>query len=286
MTDLIAASDAMRETLSAALDVAAAPTTVLLVGESGTGKELIAQLIHRESPRAAAPLTFIRCGNFSVTETEAALRHGGTVVFDEISALTIEQQGHLLRLIESPHASRLVATSNRHLGQLVERGALRADLYYRLDVFPIRVPPLRERRADLRPLAQTLLADIGRQLGRGDLRLSDEGVEALEQAEFHGNVRELANVLERAAIRAREATLGRAELALPTVSAVPDHHGFPPHLPLSLADLERVAIAEALRRVNGNRTHAARLLGIGLRTLRQKLNGPPAAARENALEAS
>ena len=192
-------------------------------------------------------------------------------MFDEVSALSFEQQGHLLRLLESPHSARIIATSNRNLAQLVERGTLRSDLYYRLDVFPIRVPALRERKEDLRGLATVLLNAIAQQLGKGALLLTPEALDAIARADFPGNVRELSNILERAAVRSRGTTIDAADI--PLHAAAIDTSLFPSHLPISLADLERVAIAEALRRVNGNRTHAARLLGIGLRTLRQKLNG-------------
>lgn len=274
MTDLIGVSAAMRETLAAALDVAGTSTTVLVTGESGAGKELLARLVHGASPRTALPFTLLSCVTLDAAAAEAALAHGGTVVLDEVAALSFEDQGRLLLLLEKPRSARVIGISNRDLPTLVLRGTLRADLYYRLDVFPLRMPALRERREDLVPLADLLLRQHALRLGRPALRLSGGALSALAAHAFPGNVRELGNVLERAAIRARAPVIEAAELGLGP--ALADTSQFPSALPLELSQLERLAIAEALRRSGGNRTHAARLLGLGLRTLRQKLNGPVA----------
>lgn len=274
---LIAFSPAMRQALGAAVDVAGAPTTVLLTGETGSGKEVLARFIHQVSPRAALPLSVLSGISLDLEQVDAALRHGGTVVLDEIAAIPIETQGRLLALLEGAHASRVIATSHRELRELVDRGQLRSDLFYRLDVYPIVLPALRERREDLPALTDVLIARIAAALGRPPLRLTGEALGVLESYRWPGNVRELANVLERALIRARGQVIEAGDLGLsaprPTREVVSDQ-AFPAHLPLDLVLLERVAIAEALRRTNGNRTHAARLLNIGLRTLRQKLNSP------------
>jgi DNA-binding NtrC family response regulator len=272
--ELIAFSNSMRQAMSAALDVAKTPTTVLLTGETGSGKEVLARFIHESSPRAAAPFSVFNCGAMA-SEFERlteALSHGGTVVLDEVSAITIDMQGRVLSQLEGAHASRVIATSSRDLRELVERGQLRSDLFYRLDVFPIAVPPLRERREDLASLASVLLNRIATSLGRPAVSLNAEALGLLETQRWSGNVRELANVLERAVIRARGAMVEAADLGL--VSRTVESSSFPAWLPLDLVQLERLAISEALRRTNGNRTHAARLLNLGLRTLRQKLNGP------------
>jgi two-component system response regulator AtoC len=281
--DVIAFSPAMREAVGAALDVAPAPTTVLLTGESGAGKEVVARFIHTMSPRAALPLTVVACAGFDAAAVHAALEHGGTVVLDEVSALTREAQAQLLRLLEGAHASRVIATSNRDLAEQVERGALRSDLFYRLDVYPVHVPALRERREDIGALTDTLLTRIAYGLGRTPAKITGSALAAIELHDWPGNVRELANVLERAVIRARTPLLEASDLALqePRNCASP----FPSSLPLDLAQLERLAIAEALRRTGGNRTHAAKLLNIGLRTLRQKLNGPMRADVTNQTDA-
>jgi DNA-binding NtrC family response regulator len=270
--EVIAFSPAMREAIGAALDVAPAPTTVLLTGESGAGKEVVARFIHSMSPRTSLPLTLVPCVSFEAAGVAAAMQHGGTVVLDEVSALTRDAQAQLLRLLEEPHPTRVIATSNRELADLVERGALRSDLFYRLDVYPVHVPALRDRREDLAALADTLLTRIASGLGRTPATMTGSALAALEAHDWPGNVRELANLLERAVIRARTPRLEGADLPLqqPRNFASP----FPSSLPLGLEQLERLAISEALRRTSGNRTHAAKLLGIGLRTLRQKLNGP------------
>ncbi|MDX2013827.1 MAG: sigma 54-interacting transcriptional regulator [Myxococcaceae bacterium] len=276
MTDFVAQSRSMQEAVAAALDVAASPTTVFLRGEHGTGKRRFARFIHAHSKAAAKPFVEVNPTTFDVVQIEVQLQSAGTMLFDEIGALSQEHQAHLLRLLEAPHAARIIASTSEAAEKLVEAGRLRSDLFYRLDVYPLRVPALRERRDDLSRLAQVLSIKAAQRLGRPAPTLSAGALIALEQADFPGNVRELENVLERALIRSRTPTIEAAALAL----APPRVDGglFPEGLPLDLAELERVAIAEALRRVNGNRTHAARLLGIGLRTLRQKLNGPSSRA--------
>jgi DNA-binding NtrC family response regulator len=264
----------MRDLLQAALDVAGTATTVLVTGESGAGKEVLARFIHATSPRAGQPCTLLPCLTFSTPEAAAALQHGGTLVLDEISGLGLESQAQLLALLEQPHPTRVIALSNRELGPLVVRGGLRSDLFYRLDVYPLEVPPLRDRPEDIGPLADRLLTRVAAGLGRTPARLTGGALAALEAHDWPGNVRELGNLLERAAIRARSKVLDAADLGLGSRNAPSP---FPNSLPLDLEQLERLAITEALRRTDGNRTHAARLLHIGLRTLRQKLNGPPRA---------
>jgi DNA-binding NtrC family response regulator len=277
----VAFSPAMRHSLGAALDVAAAPTTVLLTGETGSGKEVFARFIHQSSPRAALPFTVIASAHIDLLEVETALQHGGTVMLDEVASIPMDMQGRLLSLLEGTHASRIIATSHRDLQELVSRGQLRSDLYYRLDVFPIALPPLRNRKEDVAPLAEVLLQRAGQSLGRQASRLTAEALGLLESQRWQGNVRELANVLERAMIRSRGPLIEGADLGL-TARPV-DASFFPTHLPLDLDQLERLAIAEALRRTGGNRTHAARLLNIGLRTLRQKLNTESAASASEPL---
>ncbi len=303
----VACSRAMRELLEAADDVAATPTTVLLLGESGTGKELVARYLHARSGRpgpwvavncAALPAELLESELFGhergaftgATERRAGRfeqAHGGTLLLDEISELPLSLQAKLLRALQEreidrvggqrpiPVDVRVVATSNRDLEEMVRRGCFRADLYYRLDVFPITVPPLRERPEDLEELARSLLGEAAQAMAREAPALSAAALETLRGHAFPGNVRELRNLLERALVRSRGRAIDPVHLGLGPArgpAAPPRAH----ELPLDLAALERLAIVEALRRVNGNRTHAARLLGIGLRTLRNKLR----AARE------
>jgi two-component system response regulator FlrC len=301
-TTLVAASAAMRELLEAAEDVAATSTTVLLLGESGTGKELLARHLHAGSGRTG-PWVAVNCAALPAELLESELfghergaftgaterrqgrfeqAHRGTLLLDEISELPLPLQAKLLRVLQErevdrvggqrpvPVDVRVIATTNRDLGEMVRRGQFRSDLFFRLDVFPMVVPPLRERADDLPLLATALAEEAAARLGRATPALSPEALSALRRHSFPGNVRELRNLLERAVLRCRGARIEPHHLGLSPAlggAAAPA----PAELPLDLSTLERMAIAEALRRVQGNRTHAARLLGIGLRTLRNKL---------------
>jgi two-component system response regulator FlrC len=332
----------MQDVLSAVEDVSRGNTTVLLLGESGTGKEVFARHIHGTSPRSTGPWVAVNCaalpselleselfGHEKGSFTGAADRRlgrieqadHGTLLLDEISEMPLGLQVKLLRVLQEreldrvggarpiPVDVRVIATSNRDLATLVAHGEFRADLYYRLSVFPIFLPPLRERRDDIPALAAHLTEEISLRLGRPAPMLSPEAMATLVAYEFPGNVRELANVLERVLVRchstavpAKQVVTALAAVGLSSLRPVseetsrrPSHHAsglmasqdrsstdaarvahgsrdsMPDSWPLALADLERMAILEALRRVNGNRTHAARLLGISLRTLRNKL---------------
>ncbi len=314
----VAESAVMREVLGAAEDVAMGNTTVLVLGESGTGKEVVARYIHRCSPRASGPWVAVNCAAMPAELLESELfghergaftgaaerRVGrieqadkGTLLLDEISELPHPLQAKLLRVLQEREVDRLgggrpvpvdvrvIATSNRDLGQMVERKLFRADLYYRLFVFPIVLPPLRERPDDIPVLANHLLRKLAEDLGRPAPTLADDAIRGLSRYRFPGNVRELGNILERALVRCRYsvidlqyldlgiheprssvAALGRTERA-----PLPERRFLPEGVPIDLGSLERLAIQEALRRENGNRTRAARILGISLRTLRNKL---------------
>lgn len=323
----------MREVLAAAEDVAVAATTVLILGESGTGKEILARHIHRCSPRAAAPWVAVNCaalpgellegelfgherGAFTganerrIGRIEQADR--GTLLLDEVSEMPLPLQAKLLRVLQEreidriggsrpvPVDVRVIATANRPLQQMVARGEFRADLYYRLDVFPIQMPPLRERRQDIPALADELMRMLSVSLGRRAPVLADAALRALGAYDFPGNVRELGNILERALVRHREPVLDLGHLDLPLSPHLPHESkpagaagpdvglfrrggeeptevaragdpAFPENLPVHMPTLERLAIGHALRIELGNRTRAARRLGISLRTLRNKL---------------
>ncbi len=321
----VSVSLVMREVLEAARDVAPTPTTVLLLGESGTGKEIVARYLHALSQRpgpwvavncAALPSELLESELFGHERgafTGASERHAGrfeqaqrgTLLLDEASELSLPLQAKLLRVLQErevdrvgghrpvPLDVRVIATSNRDLGELVRRGLFRSDLFYRLNVFPIELPPLRQRREDLPALAADIVADAARTLGRPAPSLDSGALAALGTHPFPGNVRELRNLLERALVRCRGPVLSAAHLRLTALTpspppasrpaealsprlgaaqdAPPGAKALPPDAPLDLARLEEMAIAEALRRTAGNRTHAAQLLGIGLRTLRNKL---------------
>ncbi len=308
----IAVSPKMREVLQSADDVSGASTTVLLLGESGTGKEVLARYIHRRSSRALGPWVAVNCAAIPAELLESELfghergaftgaidrhagrleqAHKGTLLLDEISEMPLALQAKLLRVLQEreidrvgglkpvPVDVRIIATSNRDLEQMVANGQFRTDLYYRLNVFPIELPPLRDRPDDIPALAEHLMNEIA--CDRDVPRLSERALEVLKEQRFPGNVRELRNVLERALVRCHGAVLDGTDLQLRTVmlARVPQEVSpptfgdgfFSAGAPIDLAHLERLAITEALRRVSGNRTHAAKMLGIGLRTLRNKL---------------
>lgn len=277
-----------------------APTnaTVLLLGESGTGKEVAARTIHRESRRSEGPFVAINCAAISehLMESEIfghergaftgatasrrgrlELADGGTLFLDEISELKFDLQAKLLRVLQERTFERLgssrtigadvrwIAATNKDLTAMVQAGTFREDLYHRLAVFPISLPPLRERREDIVPLAETLLARISADLGRPLLRLESDAVKRIARGAWPGNVRELANALERAAILSegeivRGQDIGASGLAPATRDDA-----------RTMSELEGDAIRRALDQTGGNRRAAAARLGISVRTLYDKL---------------
>jgi two-component system, NtrC family, response regulator AtoC len=294
---------AMRPVEQALRKVAPTNATVLLLGESGSGKEIAARAVHRWSGRAAGPFVAVNCAALSAELLESELfghekgaftgaharqrgrielAEGGTFFLDEIGELAAGLQAKLLRVLQERRFERVgghqtveadvrwIAATNRDLTRMIAHGGFREDLYHRLSVFPVHLPPLRERREDIGPLADRLLAQIAASLGRPELRLTDDGRSALAAAAWPGNVRELANVLERSAILADRAEIGADDLAL-----LPDPEGSGTLTgaagPTTMSELERDAIERALAATGGNRRLAAARLGIGLRTLYEKL---------------
>lgn len=301
--DALGPSPRMRALAQQLAQVAAAPdVTVLLLGESGTGKGWVARLLHAHSPRAAGPFVEINAAGLTPTFLASELfRHekgaftdakhtkrglfeeadGGTLFLDEVGDLAPELQPKLLTVLETKRFRRLgatrelqvdvrlIAATNRDLEAEVAAGRFREDLYYRLAVWPIRLPPLRERAPeDLVALVHRLLAELGRRLPGAPPAIAERALEALLAHSWPGNVRELRNVLERACVLAR----GQPEIR-------------PEHLPAELRrgarpvvggvrpleDVEREAIAQALRTFGGNRVQAARALGIARATLYEKM---------------
>jgi len=292
---LIAEDSRMKEALDLARKVAPTEATVLLTGESGTGKELLARCIHANSRRAGGVFVAVNCAALAPTLIESELfghekgaftgavsqhlgrferAEGGTLLLDEIGELDGHLQSKLLRVLQEKTFERVggrrqiradvrvIAATNRGLKRMVEEGRFRADLYYRLSTFPIELPPLRERPADIEPLARFFLSRAASNLGKPSLALSEEAVEKLRRYRWPGNVRELENLMERMAILC-DGSVGAADLPIQAGDT-------PPH-PVRWRDIERRAIEEALRRNRGNRTQAARELGISLRKLQYRL---------------
>lgn len=290
--------------------------TVMISGENGTGKELVANEIFLNSQRANKPFIKVNCAAISETLIESEffghekgsftgatdqrdgrfeLADGGTILLDEVSEISLALQAKLLRVLQEREFERVggnktikvdvrvLATTNRDLLKSVQKGEFREDLYYRLNVFPIQVPPLRERTGDVKILANHFLERFSKEHGIKSGGFSKSGMAGLLAHNWPGNVRELQNVVERAAILAEEGVPISAELmglttpAVPTAPAPAVRSVQEPAAPASdsqvvpLHELEKRAIFEALDRTNGNRTQAAELLQISIRTLRNKL---------------
>jgi DNA-binding NtrC family response regulator len=293
----------MKAVTSALSKVAKTNATVLLQGESGTGKEIAARFLHDASSRAAKPFVAINCavltenlleselfghekGAFTGAHAQrrgrVELADGGTFFLDEVGELRASLQAKLLRVLEERKFERLggsepievdvrwIAATHRDLRAMVRDGTFREDLYHRLAVFPIRLPPLRERREDIVPLGEALVAQLSAAAGRVPPRLTDEMKQRLESEAWPGNVRELRNALERAMILAEGPALGVEHLWVEPAEAESTQK-LAEHATASLADLERQTIERTLASVGGNRREAALKLGIGLRTLYDKL---------------
>ncbi len=290
--------------------VAATDATVLLMGESGSGKEVAARALHGWSARAHRPFVAVNCAGLSPTLLESELfghekgsftgaharqrgrievADGGTFLLDEVGELEPGLQARLLRVIQEKQFERVggrqtvaanvrwIAASNRNLPLMVRRGKFRQDLFHRLAVFPVRLPPLRERREDIGPLADRLLAGIARSLGRPQLRLTEEARRMLASWRWPGNVRELANVLERSAILVPGYQIGAGDLEVLSVVKTPADGAvgklsWRPDGPGVAAVDECARIKAALDRCAGNQTRAARMLGISRGTLAKRLN--------------
>ncbi|MCC7413514.1 MAG: sigma-54-dependent Fis family transcriptional regulator [Gammaproteobacteria bacterium] len=303
---LIGESAAMRQTRATIAKLARSQAPVYISGESGVGKELVARMIHAQGPRAAQPFVPVNCGAIPGDLIESELfghkkgsftgavadkpglfqaAHGGTLFLDELAELPLQLQVKLLRAIQEksvrPIGSqaevvvdvRVLSATHKDLAALVQRGEFRQDLFYRINVIELRVPPLRDRGEDLAPLTDHILGRLAAESGTARPRLQAEAERALRDYAFPGNVRELENILERAMTLCEGDVIRVADLQLPGAGGTPA--GAPPaaNVPLApyLDELERQRILAALERTRWNRTAAARLLGISFRALRYRL---------------
>ncbi|MBX6422451.1 sigma 54-interacting transcriptional regulator [Thermosulfurimonas sp. F29] len=304
LENFVATSSRMHEVLEMIHRVAGSPATVLLRGESGTGKTLIARLIHYNSPRADGPFVSVPCTAIPETLLESELfgyekgaftgaqgrkiglmekAHGGTLFLDEIGDLSLPIQAKLLHAIQEKEFYRLgstepikvdvriIAATNRNLEELVEKGLFREDLYYRLSVFPIYIPPLRERPTDIIPLAEHFLEKYCRLYGKNIKRLSSPAIDLLMQYHWPGNVRELENAIERAVLICDEEVIRSYHLPPSLQTARSSDTRARLTLPEAVEKVERELIVEALKETGGNQSRAAQLLGTTLRVLNYKV---------------
>ncbi len=305
---ILGRAPAFQEALARAAKVAPTETTVLLTGESGTGKELVARAIHHASPRAEGPFVAINCAALPETLVEAELfghekgaftgadkqkpgrfelAAGGTLFLDEVADLPPSVQAKLLRVLQEHEFQRvggtatlrsdvrLITATNRDLAQAVAEGKFREDLFYRLNVFSVHLPPLRERSDDILLLATHFVRELGSRIGRGEPGLSREAQDLLRSYRWPGNIRELANAVERALILADGGLLTASHFGLDGTRGqrleAENGQVSEKSVPEALVDLERRAILAAVEHTKGNKTQAAALLGITRTKLHTRL---------------
>ncbi|MBI1788897.1 MAG: sigma-54-dependent Fis family transcriptional regulator [Acidobacteria bacterium] len=310
LADLVGSSPRMQEIFSLLQQAGPSKACVLITGDSGTGKELVARAVHRLSARRQGPFIAINCAALPETLIESELfghekgaftgaseRHagcfelaqGGTLLLDEIGEMPAQTQAKLLRILEDSRVRRLggkaefevdvrvVAATNKLPEEAVRKGQLREDLYYRLNVFHIHLPPLRERKSDIPEIAEALIADLNR---KHECKVSGVATDVLELFRHHhwpGNVRELRNVLERAVILAGQGTIERKHLSSaflsPAAAAQPaaDGDSIQFRIGTTVEEAERGLILRTLEYTKNNKTRAAEVLGISLKTLHNKL---------------
>ena len=295
--EMVGQSAAMRKVFDAIETVASTDATVLITGESGTGKELVVRAIHAASPRRFHPLVVIHCGALTETLLESELfghekgaftgaqyrrkgkfeiAEGGTAFLDEIGDITLKTQSDLLRVLQEREITRVggnqiikvdfrcIAATNKDLEKLIDEGKFRPDLFYRLNVFRIEMPPLRERPEDIPLLVDHFVHKFSLAMNKRITRVTPAAMEQLQQQQWVGNVRELENAVERAMVVGQEPELREQDFILKQ-SAVPNGHG------KSLEDIERAHILRVLADCAGNQSHAAEILDIDRVTLYHKL---------------
>ncbi|REJ78024.1 MAG: sigma-54-dependent Fis family transcriptional regulator [Acidobacteria bacterium] len=311
VSNIVGNSDKMQAIFQMIETVAEVQSTVLVSGESGTGKELVARAIHDLSPRAEKPFISINCGAFTETLLESELfgyvkgaftgantnRKGlfeasneGTIFLDEIGEMSTAMQVKLLRVLQERKVrpvgaheeiqidSRVIAATNRDLKSMIDDGSFREDLFYRISVIPISLPPLRDRKEDIKELADHFVKKFCAQTGR-EISISGDAMEMLEKYTWHGNVRELEHTIERAVALEREDEIQPERLPDHITNYNPERINAEFDLPdnginLSshLGNLEKTYVVEALKRTGGNQTKAAELLKMPVRSLRHLLD--------------
>ena len=282
--------------------VAASPTTAMIEGESGTGKELLARYIHEHSPRSHRPFIAVNCAAVpeSLLESELfgfekgaftgatvrkpgrfELANTGTILLDEISEMQLSVQAKLLRVLQEREVDplgskgpialdiRIISTTNRPLWEEVKAGRFREDLYYRLNVFPLRLPPIRTRSCDIPLLVNHFIGKSSYGSDKRVKNITQEAMSILMKRPWRGNIRELQNVVERACLIAETETISPEHLLFYDTDEPTTNESRTK--PMTLWESERVLILETLNQSGGNRTHSARRLGISIRTLRNKL---------------
>lgn len=302
---MVAGSACMRPVLEQVRALADTVTTVLIQGESGTGKELVARALHFEGRRRAGPFVAVNCGAFTDSLLESELfghekgaftgaterrkgaferAHGGTLFLDEVGNAPQAVQIKLLRVLEERELFRVggqsavrvdvrvLSASNQSLDDLVEEGSFRRDLLYRLNVFTLVLPPLRERREDLRPLSERFMRDFCRIHGRPVLTIGAEAYRAIEAYEWPGNVRQLRNAMESAVVMNRDGVITSEALRLGGAAALrPDEGNWSVPEGRTLAEMEKEILMQLLQRNEGNRTLVAEKLGLARRTIQRKI---------------
>ena len=300
---ILGESASLKAALALAEKVSVTDVPVLLTGETGTGKEVFAQSIHRNSPRKNKNFIAINCSAFSKELLESEIfghkagsftgaikdkkglfeeANNGTLFLDEIGEMAFELQAKLLRVLEigeyikvgdtkpTKVDIRIISATNRDLKKEIENGNFREDLFYRLSVFQIHLPPLRERKGDIRLLADAFIQRFTKQLNKSIEKVSSEYLNALESAEWKGNVRELRNVVERSLIVC-DKQLTLQDLPIEMQTNCKEHLNEKNYSEFELAAMEKRHIAKVLQYTNGNKTEASRLLKIGLTTLYRKI---------------
>ncbi len=302
--NIIGRSPEMESVFQLVRQVAPSRATVLIQGESGTGKELIARAIHFNSPRSRRPFVTVNCGALSqgLVESElfghekGAFTHairartgrfemadGGSIFLDEITETSPEFQVALLRVLQEQAFERVggtetikvdvrvITATNRDLESLVAAGKFREDLYYRLNVVRVKLPPLRERSGDIALLTAAFLKEFGEQNAKPDLRLSPKALALLQEYDWPGNVRQLRNVIEGLVVLASTKEIPPRALPEPIRSGSPSRGTIPVRLGMTMSEIEREAIRATLAQCEGNRAQTAKQLGIGRKTLYRKL---------------